>query len=141
MKKAIRLIVVVLAICICAVSCKKTINTIVISGKWELVRTVVTENGQKVFDQYSPEQHVRTYFAFNSGDAFVKTTVSIDGESYETGRWIVDDDILLLTYAGKSERYYIDKAGLFELILVESYTQAGVSVERTLYLESITTAN
>lgn len=38
-------------------------------------------------------------------------------------------------------RYYIDKAGLFELILVESYTQAGVSVERTLYLESITTAN
>ena len=53
----------------------------------------------------------------------------------------MDDDILLLTYAGKSERYYIDKAGLFELILVESYTQAGVSVERTLYLESITTAN
>ena len=138
MKKAIRLIVVVLAICLCAVSCKKTINTIAITGKWELVKTVITENGKTV---YAPEQHVRTYFAFNSGDAFVKTTVSIDGESCETGRWIVDDDILLLTYAGKSERYYIDKAGLFELILVESYTQAGVSVERTLYLESITTAN
>ena len=141
MKRVIRLVVFVLAIGLCAVSCKKTLNTIAISGKWELMRTVVTENGQKVLDQYTTEQHVRTYFSFNSGEAFIKTTVSIDGESYETGRWIVDDDILLLTYAGKSERFYIEKAGLFELILVENTTQAGVSVERTLYLESITTTN
>ena len=139
MKKVIRFIVLVLAISLCAVSCKKTINTIAITGKWELVKTVITENGKTVLDQYAPEQHVRTYFSFNSGEAFVKTTVSIDGESYETGRWIVDDDILLLTYAGKSERYYIEKAGLFELILVEEYTQAGVTVVRTLYLENLTT--
>ncbi len=136
MKKVIRFIVLVLAISLCAVSCKKTINTIAITGKWELVKTVITENGKTV---YAPEQHVRTYFSFNSGEAFVKTTVSIDGESIESGRWIVDDDTLLLTYAGKSERYYIEKAGLFELILVEEYTQAGVTVVRTLYLENLTT--
>ena len=136
MKKVIRFIVLVLAISLYAVSCKKTINTIAITGKWELVKTVITENGKTV---YAPEQHVRTYFSFNSGEAFVKTTVSIDGESIESGRWIVDDDTLLLTYAGKSERYYIEKAGLFELILVEEYTQAGVTVVRTLYLENLTT--
>lgn len=136
MKKVIRFIVLVLAISLCAVSCKKTINTIAITGKWELVKTVITENGKTVD---APEQHVRTYFSFNSGEAFVKTTVSIDGESIESGRWIVDDDTLLLTYAGKSERYYIEKAGLFELILVEEYTQAGVTVVRTLYLENLTT--
>ena len=139
MKKVIRFIILVLAISLCAVSCKKTINTIAITGKWELVKTVITENGKTVLDQYAPEQHVRTYFSFNSGEAFVKTTVSIDGESIESGRWIVDDDTLLLTYAGKSERYYIEKAGLFELILVEEYTQAGVTVVRTLYLENLTT--
>lgn len=139
MKKVIRFIVLVLAISLCAVSCKKTLNTIAISGNWGLFKTVVTENGKVVLDQYATDIHVVTTFSFQSNDVFVKTTVSIDGESVETGRWIVDDDTLLLTYAGKSERYYIEKAGLFELILVQETIQAGVTVVRTIYLETLAT--
>lgn len=137
MKRTIQALLLILTVSLFATSCSKTTrNEIAISGKWELLKTVITEDGQVIYDQYSAQESTRTYFDFNSNGEFVQTIISINGTRNDSGKWIVDDDILVMTFADHSEMYNIDKASLLMIVLSQSYVEDGKKYVRTITLRS-----
>lgn len=132
MKKAIRAVIAVLAVCLLAVSCTKTAsNTLAVMGNWELIRTDITTGGHT--ETVYPTD-VITYLEFHSGDAYVWTTVTLGGSSIETGRWYVDDDILTLIQPSGGHRVFrIEGTGFSRLVLSETITENGVT---TIYRDT-----
>ena len=126
MKRAIRILLCVLAASLFAMSCSKTtLNSIAISGKWTLLKTVTTENGAEVETWYPATSGMTVDFLFESGGYHLKTETSVTGITHSEGSWLVDNNELIVTYSKGSYRYYIEKAGLLELILRETYTEHG----------------
>jgi hypothetical protein len=132
MKKAIRAVIAVLAVCLLAVSCTKTAsNTLAVMGNWKLIRTDITTGGHT--ETVYPTD-VITYLEFHSGDAYVWTTVTLGGSTVETGRWYVDDDILTLTLPSGGHRVFrIEGTGFSRLVLSETITENGVT---TIYRDT-----
>lgn len=118
MKKAIRILFFVLAVSLFASSCtKSTMNSIAITGYWELVRTVVTENGRVIKDLGEAQDNTLTFYRFERNGQVTREIRAIGGKSTVSGRWYIDGNTLLMTLLGEeSKSYHIDKAGLFELI-------------------------
>ena len=126
MKKAIRAVIVAVAVCLSAVSCSKTAsNTLALLGNWELLSFDVYEGGHT--ETYYPEYV--TILEFHSGDEYVLTEASMGGTMTMTGRWYVDEDTLTLTRADGSRRvYHIDEAKFTRLYLSETVVENGNSV-------------
>ena len=132
MKKAIRAVIAMLAVCLLAVSCSKTAsNTLAVMGNWELIRTDITvgSHTETVFPM-----DVITYVEFKSGDAYVWTTVSLGGSTVDRGRWYVEDDILTLTLTSGGHRVFrIEDTGFSRLVLSETIVENGVT---TIYRDT-----
>ena len=126
MKKAIRAVIAVLAVCLLAVSCTKTAtNTLALLGNWELVRTDITTGGHT--ETVFPTDLI-TYVEFHSEERYVWSEVSISGSTTHAGRWYVDDDILTLTQTDGSHRVFrIEDTGISRLVLSESITINGIT--------------
>lgn len=128
MKKAIRLMALVLGILLFAGCSKTTMNIIFITGNWEHTKTETVKDGVHL-DPYYPASHgMRIYFTFDDNGYFSRTETStafVGAEKTETGTWIVDGDLLFLNYIDGTEKYYIEKRGLLESILSQTYYKDG----------------
>ena len=119
MKKAIRAAILLVAVCLMAVSCSKTAsNTFALLGKWELFRSNVTVDGHT--ETYYHEDEL--YLEFHSGDEYIMTEMGRGGTATITkGRWYVDNDTLTLTVAnGSPIVYHIDDTGFSRLVLSQT---------------------
>ena len=135
MKKAIRAVIVILVACICALSCKKIINTVAITGEWELIRTTVYVDG--VMTEDIPSTQVRTFYNFESDGVFTITkTLAVAGAAadIQSGRWRVDGNQLIMIFLDDTKIYDIDKANLFRLELSETTMVAGKKMVTKLTL-------
>lgn len=117
MKKAIRAAILVLAVCLLAVSCTKTAsNTFALLGSWELIRSDVSTGN--VTETFYPEY--LTVFQFNSHDEYVITEASSSGSQTTTGRWYVEGDSLTITLPGGGHRTFrIEETHLTRMVLSE----------------------
>lgn len=128
MKKAIRILLCVLAVSLFATSCTKTtLNSIFVSGKWQLTH-IVTSVGEKS-ETYRPSQEGKkiTYEFFNDGfveyqEIDVASTLIV---KEERGSWGVDNNVLIIKLSGASKEYHIDTANLTDLILFRDFTLVG----------------
>lgn len=126
MKKTIRAILCILAVSLTALSCNKTtLNSIAISGTWEHIKTVTSENGQVVETWYPATSGMSIVYEFDNDGKLLLTEASATGVDVKSGSWLVDGNNLILTFTRGSQMFHIDKAGLLELILSETYTQNG----------------
>lgn len=131
MKKAIRILLCVLAMTLFASSCTKSArNTIIISGEWELVHvhTYDAANYATPIDTYRPgDLGMRTYYDFVDGGQLVCTDVSSMGlgETISRGTWFVDGSTLVMTFATGKVTYHVDTANLTDLILFRDYEKLG----------------
>ena len=138
MKKAIRAIVLLAALSFFAVSCtKSTMNTIAITGYWELIRTVVTEDGRVIKDVGPAQDNMLTFYRFVRNGVVTREKRAIGGESTVSGRWYVEGNTLLMTLLGEeSKSYHIEKAGLLKLILTLTEYRDGKEYITTLTLSN-----
>ncbi|MCR4844761.1 MAG: hypothetical protein K5843_07220 [Bacteroidales bacterium] len=128
MKKAIRLMILVLAVFSLSACSKTTMNSIAITGNWEHYKTEKYIDGVAAGSWYPTTDGYRIFYNFNSEGLFVQTKESISNPaaaSTEEGTWLVDGDLLLLTYIDGTDRYYIEHAGLLELTLKYVYRDGG----------------
>ena len=129
MKKAIRSLILALAVVFLAGSCTKStaVNTIVISGEWELVHVLIYDanNYSKVVKTIRPsDQGLRTYYNFISGGQLeyreIDTRSNIE-VNFSRGSWAVDQNTLIIKLAGAPLEYHIDTANRTDLILFRDY--------------------
>ena len=141
MKRTIQALLLILTVSLFATSCSKTArNEFAISGRWELLKTVITtEDGKIVSETYSAQDSRRTFYNFDSNGTFTQSIISINGTSDYTGRWVVDDDLLVMSYADRSESYVIEETSLLMIELSQRFTEDGKKYIRTLTLKIDTT--
>ncbi|MBR4842994.1 MAG: hypothetical protein IK006_07875 [Bacteroidaceae bacterium] len=137
MKRTIRALLLIMTVSLFTVSCSETTrNTIAVSGKWQLTRTVLTENGEVVYDKYAVQEDRSIFYEFNSNNELVQTIITSKGTDIHLGRWLVDEDILVLSFAEDSQTFHIEKTSLLEMVLSESYTENGKNYVYTITLRS-----
>ena len=127
MKKAIRFIVMVLAVFSLAACSKTTMNSIAISGSWEHTKTETFVDGSFAGTWYPTTDGYRVFYNFASDGTFVSTKQALNGSAgtTENGTWLVDGNKLILHYFDGSDLYNIEHAGLLELTLKYVYNQNG----------------
>jgi len=137
MKKAIRAIVIILVASLCAVSCKKFLQTVAIAGEWQVVRIVETVDGKDPLD--TPElNNYDIFYKFETNGYFIKTRQSRLGlSSHEDGTWFVDGDTLLLRFVDGTETYHLERTSLLELVFSYSEILDGHKYTYTYTLKHI----
>lgn len=135
MKKAIRTLILFLAVTLLAVSCNKTaVNEIFVSGKWELVHIhyFETTNYNEPIETYRPgEVNLATYYVFQNGGQLEVTNVDKKSgmeDSVIRGSWTVDGKTLIVNLAGEAKQYNINTANLTDLILDRNYKKLGKEI-------------
>ena len=135
MKKAIRAFVLFLAVTLLAVSCNKgDINSIMVSGKWELVHilTYDANNYANLLDTDRPAaKGLRVFYKFTSDGALEVTEASSMNNQVigiNRGSWAVDQNILIIRLSGLAFEYDVDTANFTDLILFRDYELAGKMV-------------
>ena len=142
MKKAIRSLILALAVVFLAGSCtKSTRNTIVISGEWELVHVLIYDanNYNKPIQTIRPsDQGLRTYYNFISGGQLeyreVDTRSGVE-VNFSRGSWSIDQNTLIVKLTGVPLEYHIDTANLTDLILFRDYTLLEANVHEVTTLK------
>jgi len=136
MKRTIKALFLILTVGLFATSCTETArNEIAVQGTWELYKIEYSDRG-KVFNTDYESNH---YYIFNDNYEFIeKEAVGTDYEAIYTGKWHVDEDVLILTLAKKTKKYLIDKASLFTMTLSQEnfIMDDGKSCTRILYFRT-----
>ena len=139
MKKAIRSLILFLAVTLLAVSCNKTaINSIVITGEWELVHTKIydTKNFANPIKTTRPGETGRAvYYNFiKDGQLEIREIEKLSGieVSVIRGTWTIDGSVLILRYVAVPYEYRIDTANLTDLIIYRDYDSEGKTVRETM---------
>lgn len=143
MKKAIRSLILALAVVFLAGSCtKSTLNTIVISGEWEVVHILTYDgnNYSQVKETYRPsDQGMRDFYNFISGGELEYRRVQSLGNievKRILGSWSVDHQTLTIKFPGDTPIvYHIDTANLTDLILFRDFELASVKVHEVTTLK------
>lgn len=120
MKKAIRAIVIILVASLCAVSCKKFLQTVAIAGDWQVIRIVETVDGKDPLDTGELNRY-DIFYSFSTNGNFTKTKQSNISHSHEDGTWFVDGDTLILRSVEGTKTYHLDRTSLLELVF--SYSE------------------
>ena len=143
MKRTINALFLILTVGLFATSCSETTrNEIAVSGTWELIKTVYQDKNTVIAEVYETELKDVSphYYQFSSNNDFLEITGA--GSRYESisrGTWQVDEDVLLITRQGYSERYLIDKTSLFNMSLSQdNFMYQGKNCTRILYFKSAT---
>ena len=132
MKKAIRILFCVLAAALLASSCTKgDINSVMVSGKWQLVHilTYDANNYANLLENDRPgAKGFSVYYKFISDGTLevtevLNTTNQVIG--LNRGSWTVDQDTLIIKLSGLSIQYHVDTANITDLILFRDYELAG----------------
>lgn len=142
MKKAIRTFILALAVVFLAGSCtKSTLNTVVISGEWELVHVLIYDanNYNKPVQTIRPsDQGLRTYYNFISGGQLeyreIDTRSNIE-VNFSRGSWSIDQNTLTIKLAGAPLQYEINTANLTDLILFRDYDLVSAKVHEVTTLK------
>ena len=119
MKKAIRFIVLVLALFSLAACSKTTLNTIAVTGDWEQTKIERWVDGVCISTTYPQNWKKEYYYHVQSDGVIVRTIqepMSIIGTS-ETGSWLIDGDTFVIRFTSGVETYYFEHTGLLKLVL------------------------
>ena len=120
MKKAIRFIVLVLALFSLAACSKTTLNTIAVTGDWEQKKIERWVDGAYAGTTYPQDWGYEYYFHVQSDGLVVRAIqqpMSPMGRT-ETGSWLVDGDTFIMRFPGSDpETYYFEHTGLLTLVL------------------------
>ncbi|MBO4635373.1 MAG: hypothetical protein J5669_08390 [Bacteroidales bacterium] len=129
MKRAIKILVLLVASCLLFASCnnKTAINSIAISDtSWKLLKTVTSENGVEVNTWYPSTQGLTVTYEFDSDGEVMRNERGTTGlGTHMRGTWVIDDNKLIVSFTTGYHTYNIEKAGILELILSETYAQNG----------------
>ena len=138
MKKAIRLMALVLGILLFAGCSKTTMNEIVLSGQWELKKIETIKDGVTLEPYFPAMNGMQVLYIFGDNRYFEKiesSTTFIGAEKKEKGSWVVDGNELFISFLDGVERYHIENPGLLRLVLRASYVKDGHDYVDYLYLE------
>lgn len=128
MKKTILLTIMVLGVFLLAGCTKTQLNTMVVTGNWKHVKTETVLDGVPQQPWYPGVDSFEILYHFDSDGSYYRLDRSLINPALETrvsGAWLVDGSKLILSFPGGSRVYHIEKAGLLELILIESYDELG----------------
>lgn len=122
MKKAIRVLILVLT-CVLTFSCTKDdLLSIAITGRWQMIKIEASINGIADEPLYMTGAGSNTFWDFKSDQIFIEEVESSLGFERVQGSWLMDSEYVVITRPKLGTiRYYVEKARLGDLVLRDTY--------------------
>ncbi len=122
MKKLISLAGIAALVLLMCTSCTKLLGNLMILGEWELVKSEITTNVGGVSNEYVEEPESGECLIFFDPEGTFETYSIEDSENEGYGEYEVKGKTLILTAAGQSVEFKVEKLNVTELVIKGSYS-------------------